>query len=244
MAESRPNQVRYNDKISAIRREIRDEKVWLAENIKSRVLALLKRRSPVDTGDLKRSWIITLRDKHKLSGRSLSTLRTPQGISIGIEVRSTSRHAVMQMFGWKAVGGQLLTAKKSPDGKLDVLMASRPMFKPAQRRRRNVGGKKPRGESINPNGLFTFVTSRRMMKPNKDLAYNGGAHSIEAEIKRTVSALLKRCKYISHATFMSSDKGIASILSTNNVRGRIEKWMDGTLDVELNSKATMLSRSM
>ena len=231
MGRSKPNQVRYNDKISAIRVAINKEKEAFVEAIKSDIERLLERRSPTDIGDLKRSWRVTITKKHNLAGHSLSKLQQARPISIGVSIESTSRHAVMQMFGWKAVPGQLLTGFKKR-GKWQILRASRPIFKPAEnpvKRRRKRGL------------IRSFITKGGYHEPNPQLAFSDKTgHSIKAELKRIVARRLKECKYLSSAQFLSGDN-VAQVWTANKTVGRIAKWMEGSLTTELNSRATATS---
>ena len=227
MGRSKPNQIRYNGKISAIRLEIGREKLAFVEAVKSDIEKLLERRSPEDIGDLKRSWRVVLTNKHKLAGRSLEKLTKAQPITIGISIESTSRHAIMQMFGWNAKPGQLLTGYKE-GGKWRIVRASRPIFavpeKKARERKRKREG-----------GLTSFITRGGHHDPNPNLAFKGGSHSIKAEIKRIIARRLKECKYLGNVVFAEND--VAKVWTGNKAVGRIAQWMQGTLSVELNSTA-------
>lgn len=225
MGRSDSNQIKYNDKISALRLAIASEKMGFINAVQSDIERLLERRSPVDIGDLKKSWKVTVTGKSKLAGHSISKLSEARPITLGISIESTSRHAIMQMFGWKAAAGQLLTGYKK-NGKWVIQQASRPIFQLTGR-----GRKKKRKQSK----IKTFVTRGGIHKPNEDLAFEGGSHSIKAEISRIVNKRLKECKYLKGVTFTSSD--IAMISTRNKAVSRIRKWMEGTLDVELNSRA-------
>ena len=229
MATSRPNQIRYNDKISKLRVEIGREKTNFIEAVQRDIQSMLERRSPVDIGDLKKSWRVVITNKHKLAGHSLSKLSQSRPISLGISIESTSRHAIMQMFGWTAVRGQLLTGYKK-SGKWRILRASRPMFGVNGDSGRHRKPKKARGK------IRTFVTKGGVNKPNSDLAFEGGSHSVKTEIKRIIARRLKECKYLGSVTFMSDD--VAKVWTGNKAVGRIAQWMQGTLTVELNSTAT------
>lgn len=226
MAASRPNQIRYNNKISKIREAIAREKLTFIDAVKSDIEKLLQRRSPEDIGDLKKSWRVVMSGRSKLAGKSIEKLSQARPIVIGISIESTSRHAVMQMFGWTAKPGQLLTGYKV-GGKWRITRASRPIFNLTGR---GAGRKRDRRKSR------SFVTKGGPHKPDPNLAFDGGTHSIKSEIKRIIAKRLKDCRYLSQAVFASKD--VASVWSGNNVRGRIAKWMEGTLNVELNSRAT------
>ena len=227
MGTSKPNQIRYNEKISRIRLEIKSEKENFIELVQRDIQDLLERRSPVDMGDLKRSWRVVITNKDKLKGNSLSALTQSRPITLGLSIESSSRHAVMQMFGWKAVPGQLLTGYKK-GGKWRILRASRPLFKlfsePRERKRKDR------------RKIRSFITRGGSHEPNKNLAFDKGSHSIKSEIKRIIARRLKECKYLGSVVFMNSN--IANVSSENTVRGRISKWMAGELNVELNSTAT------
>lgn len=223
MGVSKPNQIRYNRKISAIRNEINREKLDFINAVQSDIERLLERRSPVDIGDLKKSWRVVITNKHKLSGRSIAKLSEARPITLGISIESTSRHAIMQMFGWKAVPGQLLTGYKK-NGKWIIQKASRPIF--------NLTGhgkkKKPSHSKIH-----TFVTQGGVHAPDKNLAYEKGNNSVKSEILRIIKRRMKGCRFLGSATLESS-----SVWTSNKAVSRIRKWMDGNLDVELNSRAT------
>ena len=230
MGTSKPNQIRYNDKISKIREAIRLEKSKFVETVQKDIQSLLERRSPVDMGDLKRSWIVTITNKHKLAGNSLSALSQSRPITLGISVESTSRHSIMQMYGWNAVPGQLLTGYKKSGNKWHILRASRPLFKvrgdsEGKRKRRRQRGK-----------IKTFITRGGKHEPDKNLAYKGGSHSISVEIKRIITRRLKECKYLGSVTLATGE--IAKFWTGNKESNRILKWVTGTLNVELNSTAT------
>ena len=229
MGTSKPNQIKYNDKISKIRIEINREKIYFVEAIQRDIQNLLERRSPVDMGDLRKSWRVVITNKHKLAGHSLSKLQLARPISLGISVESTSRHAIMQMFGWNAVPGQLLTGYKKSANKWHILRASRPMFSvssnPKRRRKRNPHAR-----------IRTFITKGGKHAPNSSLAFEGGSHSIKVEIQRIIARRLKECKYLGSVTFMTGD--VAKFWTANKAVGRIAQWMAGTLNVELNSTAT------
>lgn len=228
MGTSKPNQIRYNDKISKIRVAINQEKIRFVEAVQKDIQNLLTRRSPVDMGDLKRSWRVVITNKHKLAGHSLAKLSQTRPISLGISIESTSRHAIMQMFGWNAKPGQLLTGYKKSANKWHILRASRPIFKvsehPTKKRRVRKGR------------IRSFITKGGRHAPNKDLAFEGGAHAIKIEIKRIIARRLKECKYLSSVTFLTGD--VAKVWTANKAVGRIAQWMSGTLSVELNSTAT------
>lgn len=227
MGTSKPNQIRYNDKISKIRLAINQEKLHFVDLIQNDIQRLLERRSPVDMGDLKKSWRVLITNKHKLAGRSLSKLQESRPISIGISIESTSRQSVMQMFGWNAVPGQLLTGYKKSGNRWHILQASRPLFKVSD----NPKKRKPRRGRIR-----NFITKGGKHKANPDLAFEGGSHSIKTEIKRIIARRLKECKYLGSVVFMKEN--IADVSTENRAVGRIAKWMAGTLNVELNSTAT------
>lgn len=222
MGVSKPNQIRYNRKISAIRAEITKEKLDFINAVQSDIERLLERRSPVDIGDLKKSWRVVITNKHKLSGHSIAKLSEARPITLGISIESTSRHAIMQMFGWKAAAGQLLTGYKK-NGKWVIQQASRPIFQLTGR-----GRKKKRTHSK----IHTFVTRGGVHKPNKDLAFDHGNNSIKSEILRIIKRRMKGCRFLGTATLGSS-----SVWTSNKAVSRIRKWMEGTLDVELNSRA-------
>lgn len=227
MGTSKPNQIRYNAKISALFVEIKREKEDFLDKIKSDIEKLLERRSPKDEGNLKRSWRVTLSNKDKLVGHSLKALNTKRAVSVGISVESTSRHAPMQMFGWKAVPGQLLTGNLI-GGKWRIYRASKPVFNPpadSPKRRR----KRKR------NGIRSFITRGGLHGPDKNLAFTGGPHSIKAEISRIISRRLKECKYIGSITFLTPDS--AEFWTANKAESRIRQWMDRTLEFELDSRA-------
>jgi len=223
---SKPNQIRYNNKIASIRLEIAKEKLMFIDAVKRDIEALLARRSPEDLGDLKRSWRVVITGRSKLAGHSLTKLSQARPITVGISIESTSRHAIMQMFGWKAVPGQLLTGYKV-GGKWRITRASRPIFNFVENKRKRKRDRRK---------VRSFITKGGVHKPDPNLAYEGGNHSIKSEIKRIVARRLKDCKYLSTAVFASND--LAKVWSSNRARGRIAKWMEGTLDVELNSRAT------
>lgn len=228
MGRSKPNQIRYNDKISAIRVAINREKFTFIEAVRSDIQRLLERRSPEDIGDLKRSWRVVLTNKHKLAGRSLAKLTKAQPISVGISIESTARHAVMQMFGWNAKPGQLLTGFKE-GSRWRIVRASRPIFAVPEKKARE---KKRKREG----GLTSFITKGGHHEPDPNLAFEkSGGHSIKSEIKRIVARRLKECKYLSSAVFMEKD--VANVWTENKAVGRIAQWMQGTLSVELNSMA-------
>lgn len=232
MARSKPNQVRYNDKISAIRVEINREKERFVANIKDDIQRLLERRSPEDIGDLKKSWRVTVTNKHKLAGHSLSKLQQARPISVGVSIESTSRHAPMQMFGWNAVPGQLLTGFKKR-GKWQILRASRPMFNRVKNP--DESGRPRRSKRTL---IRSFITNGGYHKPDPNLAFtDSSGHSIKSEIKRIVARRLKECKYLASAQFLSGDD-VAQVWTANKTVGRIAKWMAGTLNTELNSRAT------
>lgn len=224
---SKPNQIRYNAKISAIRVEINKEKLNFVEIVRQDIQRLLERRSPVDMGDLKKSWRVTITNKHKLAGNSLQKLQSARPITLGISIESTSRHAIAQMFGWNAVPGQLLTGYKKSGNRWHILQASHPIFKISDNPKHRVRPK---------HRISTFVTRGGKHKPNPDLAFDEGAHSIRTEIKRIVARRLKECKYLSSVVYIHDD--LAKVWSLNKERNRIQKWMAGTLNVELNSTAT------
>lgn len=223
---SKPNQIRYNNKIASIRLEIAKEKVMFIDAVKRDIEALLARRSPEDLGDLKRSWRVVITGRSKLAGHSLAKLSQARPITVGISIESTSRHAIMQMFGWNAKPGQLLTGYKV-GGKWRITRASRPIFNFVENKRKRKRDRRK---------IRSFITKGGVHKPDPNLAYEGGPHSIKSEIKRIVARRLKDCKYLSNAVFASND--LAKVWSGNKARGRIAKWMEGTLDVELNSRAT------
>lgn len=229
MAKSKPNQIRYNAKISGIRKEINKEKEEFIEGVRTDIQHLLERRSPSDLGDLKKSWIVRITNKDKLHGRSLADLTKVRTVTLGISVESTSRHAIMQMFGWNAVEGQLLTGYRYGK-KWRILRASRPLFK----RDTSV---KPKKRKPQKGRIKSFVTRGGKHAPDKNLAFEGGAHSIKTEIKRIVAVRLKKCKYLGRIIFISEN--VATVWTGNKTVGRIAKWMAGTLTTELNSRATV-----
>lgn len=226
------NQVRYNDKISKLRLAIATEKKTFIERVQADILKLLQSRSPVDIGKLKSSWRVTISNKHKLAGHSLSKLSEARPITLGISIESSSRHAPMQMFGWKQVPGQLLTGYKR-GSKWLIRQASRPIFNVQSKTRQRISAAMKRG-----NKMRSFVTmSNKFHKPDPNLAFTGGSHSISAEIKRIVARRLAECKYLSRATFVAGDD-VAGVTTRNRTRNRIAKWMEGSITTELNSRAT------
>jgi hypothetical protein len=227
MGTSKPNQIRYNDKISKIRVAINQEKLHFVDAVQKDIQSLLERRSPVDMGDLKKSWRVVITNKHKLAGHSLAKLSQVRPISLGISVESTSRHAIMQMFGWEAKPGQLLTGYKKSGNKWHILRASRPIFKVSD---------SPKKRRTRKGRIRSFITRGGKHSPDSNLAFEGGAHSIKVEIKRIIARRLKECKYLGSVTFLTGD--VAKFWTGNKVVGRIAQWMSGTLSVELNSVAT------
>ena len=220
------NKVKYNDKIALIRAEINAEKsrlVGSSSAISEDVRRLLERRSPVDIGDLKNSWKVEVSGKHHLAGSSISKLSEVRPIELKINIKSSSRHASYQMFGFKAVPGQLLTVTRY-NGKLRVKMASRPIFgKPSGRPRLVKPGKRKR--------VFNVVTRGGEHGPAKGLAITG-RNSISSEIKRIVTRHTKGLKYLKVSDVQFT------VTPAKKVVGRIQKWMEGSLSGELNSRAT------
>lgn len=223
------NQVRYNDKISAVRREIQQEKRDYIQKCENDIKRLLERRSPTDTGRLKSEWGVEIEGKHKLAGRTLSAISQVREIHLRLVISSNARHAPMQMFGWHQSGHQLLTGRKR-GGKWEIVKASKPnpIFSA-------IAEKKKKRKKPNPFKYHSFVTTEKDLPPNKDLAWSGGSHSIRSEISRIFKRNADSLKYIK----FSGGFDLKEAITTNYVVSRIKKWMLGKVDKKtLDSKAT------
>lgn len=195
--------------------------------LESRIKNFLVEKSPVDTGDLKSGWKVEI--KH-LREHSKNRQRCRVLIS------SNTRHAKLQMYGWNAVPGQLLTGYKMPNGKWHILKASKPRQKFLDLLSKAKHGRKKKRSPL-PNGkVRSFITKGGQHFSKSRINYTKDKIGMKASIEKIISEVGKKHKLIVEV-FLPLDYNYGK--ESNMAKGRIRQWMRGTLgDKPLNSTAT------
>lgn len=206
----------FKQTLRSIKQAIALELKNLIVEMENTALALLRKYSPVDTGFLRDNWTVHIgtpvtdikelqkgvkfkSDSRMTAGAKAELAKSRNVINIPYTITNISRGLKYQWNGWMAAGYQLLDVRLKPNGKLEVLRASKPLMRlegsytPSSKRRKSVIKRRAKRKI---GSVFTIVTKRKPMPASDKLrGTKSGGHSVIKRIHAAWKRIVNKSQY-------------------------------------------------
>lgn len=203
-------------KLEHVKNAIALELKQLIIQMEETAIKYLRKYSPVDTGFLRDNWTVHIgvpvtdikelqkgvkfKSDSKMTSYAKAELAKSRNIvNLPYTITNISRGLKYQWNGWMAAGYQLLDVRLKPNGKLEVLRASRPMFRvegsytPSSKRRKSVIKRRARRKI---GSVFTIVTKHKPMPASDKLrGTKSGGHSVIKRIHAAWKRIVNDSQY-------------------------------------------------
>lgn len=203
-------------KLEHVKNAIALELERLIIKLEAKALEILRTYSPVDTGFLRDNWSIRIgkpvtdikelqkgvnfKSDSKMTSYAKAELAKSRNIvNLPYTITNISRGLKYQWNGWIAAGYQILDVRLKPNGKLEVLRASKPLMRfegsytKSSRRRKSVIKRRPKRKI---GSVFTIITKRKPMPASDKLrGTKTGGHSVIKRIHAAWKRIVNNSQY-------------------------------------------------